>query len=119
MLALSLEVSPKMSSSTPDTRAFLTGCYQAASRTVFYDTSSSSMTWEGARCLSVVKPPSPADHDDRVSSSTASARLLLRRVVKHRCHGCNMTLCRRACFFVAYDDSDVYVSTRHGWEPNA
>ena len=63
--------------------------------------------------------PSPADHDGHVSSSTASARFFLHRVVKHRCHWCHMTLCRRARFFAAYDDSDVYASTRHGWKPNA
>jgi hypothetical protein len=62
--------------------------------------------------------PSPSDHDSYVSSSTAAARFFLPRVVKHRCHWCNMTLCRRARFFAAYDDSAVYASTRHGWTPN-
>ena len=63
--------------------------------------------------------PSPADHDGHVSSSTASARFFLHRVVKHRCHWCHMTRCRRARFCAAYDDSDVYASTHHGWKPNA
>jgi len=63
--------------------------------------------------------PSLADHDGHGSSSTASARFFLHRVVKHRCHWCNITLCRRARFFAAYDDSDVCASTRHGWKPNA
>jgi len=126
-LTLSLEMSPRRSSSTPDNRGLLTECHRASSLADFGDTTSSSMAWEGARRLRAVKHPASADQHDtpssstplmvfsnRASSSTASARLFLLRVVKHRRHVCRTTWCRRARFFVAYDDSDVYSSTRLG-----
>ena len=107
-----------MSSSTPDNRCFPTGCHRAASLGDFCDTPSSRMAWEGARRLAAVEHPAPADHDDtrssctaltgfsyRASSRTASARLFLLRVVKHRRHVCMTTRCRRARLFVVYDDT--------------
>src|SRR5262249_16986293 len=103
----------------PDNRCFLTACHQASALADFCDATSSSMAWEGARRLRAVKHPSPADNDGIQSSSTASARLFLLCVVKHCREAYVTTRGRRACFFVAYDDTVYYIhcSNVHYKEP--
>lgn len=43
------------------------------------------------------------------SSSTAHRRFFLLGVIKHRCAACSTPPCRRARFFVAYDDTVPYI----------
>jgi hypothetical protein len=88
-MALSLDGTIRMASSTPDSGCFLAGDHRAPSLAGLCDTMSSSTA------LTVFS--------DSASSSMGWRRFFLLGVVKRRGKACLTTRCRRARFFVTYD----------------